>query len=241
MNDIPLVCAAALLAGFTQGLTGFGSVIVALPAFTILVGIKTAAPLANLLALGISLYLCIRLRKIVQWSRVWPLLAATIPGIPLGIWMLKAISPRALEIYLALTLMVFSLYAIFGKERRGALGTAWAWFAGFTSGLLGGSIGAFGPPIVIYCSFQPWSFEAAKAAMSFFFLLAGGCIVGFQAVEGFINTDLLTLTLLSLPAVAFGAVMGTACQSRINDRVCRQVILGILLLFSLYLLVKPTI
>lgn len=127
MIEIIAIAAAAVLAGFTQGLTGFGSVLVVLPAFTVLAGVKTAVPLANLFGFWLSLYLCIQLRSIRHWAIIWPLIAAALPGIVLGTWILTVVSARCLELALAGTLGFFCLYSVFGKtcaresENHGAM------------------------------------------------------------------------------------------------------------------------
>jgi uncharacterized membrane protein YfcA len=239
MMEFLLVSAAALLAGFIQGLAGFGSVIVALPAFTMLTGIKTAAPLSNILAVGISLYLCIRLRSLHHWRSIGPLIFAALPGILFGTWILRFIPARYLEISLAATLTIFCLHSLLGKEFQRAFGTPLACLAGFTSGLLGGSIGACGPPIVLYYSLQPLEVEESKSAMSGFFFPVGVGIGISHALGGLIDTRVLALTALSIPSVALGTLLGSACEGKINAQVYRKIMLILLLLFALLLFVKP--
>lgn len=239
MFELLLVSAAALLAGFTQGLAGFGSVIVALPIFTALAGIKTAAPLANLFATGISLYLCLRLRSIRYWPRFRPLIIAALPGILVGTWLLKMVPARFLEITLAVTISIYCLYSFFRKEHRRVFGVPWAYAAGFTSGLLGGSIGAYGPPIVIYTSLQPWEVEIEKSFMSGFFFLGGLGIALSHAAGGLIDTKVLTLAAASIPSVLLGIFLGSACEGRLNERMYRIVILVLLQFLALLLIFKP--
>jgi len=235
------VSAAALLAGFTQGLAGFGSVIVALPVFTALAGIKTAAPLANLFAIGISLYLCIRLRSIKHWHSFRPLLIAALPGILFGTWMLKIIQARFLEVGLAATITVYCLYSLFGKENGRQFRSPWHYVAGFTSGLLGGSIGAYGPPILIYISLQPWEVEIAKSFMSGFFFLGGVGIAISHAAGGLIDEKVLLLAAVSIPSVTVGVLLGSACEGWLNEQVYRKVILVLLQLLAVLLFFKPVL
>lgn len=238
MTELLLVSTAAILAGFTQGLAGFGSVIIALPAFTMLIGIKTAAPLANLYAVGISLYLCVRLRSIRHWRSIGHLILAALPGILFGTWMLKIVPARTLEICLAATLTVFCLHSLFGKAYQSTFARPWAYLAGFASGLLGGSIGAYGPPIVLYYSLQPLETDESKSAMSGFFFLGGVGIGLSHALGGLIDTRVLVLTALSIPSVAFGAALGSACEGRLNARVYRNIMFILLLFFALLLFFK---
>lgn len=239
MIEFVLVCGAALVAGFTQGLTGFGAVLVGLPIFTALVGIKTAAPLANILSVGVSVYLCIRLRSIFSWKHIHLILLGAVPGIPLGTWLLKAVPSRSLEIALGATLTVFCLHELLGNRGRWRIGTPWAGVAGFTSGLLGGSIGAYGPPVVMYFSVRPGDTEVDKASMSAYFLLVGAGVAAFQAANGLIDAGILRLTGLTFPCMALGAVLGAACHGCLNARVYKLVTMGLLLLMALLLFLRP--
>jgi uncharacterized protein len=238
MFELLPVSAAALLAGFTQGLAGFGSVIVALPVFTALMGIKTAVPLANLFAMGISLYLCFRFRSIQQWPRFRPLIIAALPGIFLGTWILEIVPGRFLEISLAATITIYCLYSFFGKEHSSIFGAPWAYVAGFTSGLLGGSIGAYGPPIVIYISLQPWEVEIAKSVMSGFFFLASLGVAISHVAGGLIDAKVLSLAAAPIPSVTLGIMLGSACEGWLNEQMYRKVILVLLQLLALLLFFK---
>ncbi|WP_404823691.1 sulfite exporter TauE/SafE family protein [Pseudodesulfovibrio thermohalotolerans] len=66
-----------LAAAFLQGLTGFGFGLIALPLLGFFLSIKTSVPLMVLLALIISLYLTIRLRKCINLKCTFTLLAAS--------------------------------------------------------------------------------------------------------------------------------------------------------------------
>lgn len=239
MTELFWVCGAAIVAGFTQGLTGFGAVLVGLPMFTAVIGIKTAAPLANCLSVWVSLYLCVRFWRLLQFRSISLLVLGALPGIPVGAWLLGAVSARSLEIALAVTLLLHCLQSTLSNGHARTVGTLWAGVAGFASGLLGGSIGAYGPPVVMFFSARPTSGEVDKASMSGFFLLVGAGVAGVQAVGGFIDAGVLRLTALALPALAFGAVLGSFCHARIGDRLYQKVVLGMLVLMALLLLVKP--
>jgi len=239
MNEIILVAATALLAGFTQGLTGFGSVLVVLPAFTALTGIKTAVPVANLFAILLSLVLAVQLRSRRHWSLIWPLMITALPGIFFGTWMLRAVSARSLEIALAVTLGGFCLFSLFKQEYTIKLGRPFGYAAGFSSGLLGGSIGAFGPPVALYFSIQPLNIEVAKSAMTGFFLVVAVVIGVSHAVGGLIDSRVLFTTAISIPCLAAGAFLGSACGDRLNRRIFWRLILVLLLLFSVLLACKP--
>ena len=57
-TTIILVSMIIALAGFTQGLTGFGSAMVSVPLLSMIVGAQTAVPIAGIIGWLVTLQLC---------------------------------------------------------------------------------------------------------------------------------------------------------------------------------------
>lgn len=231
-NEYAFLCAISAFAGFTQGVTGFGSVLVALPLLTLFLSIKIAAPLANIISLGVSAYLCILLRQNLNWRLILPLAFSSLPGIWFGALLLQSMPAAALESVLGLVLMLLSIHGSF-RLRTKEIASGWAYLAGFTSGLLGGSTGAYGPPVIVYAALQPWDSATVKSTMVGYFSLASLGILAFHAHAGFINGDILRLSGLALPFLGLGAWAGTLLYDRIDAALYRRGILCLLFLLGM--------
>lgn len=227
------VCGIAALAGFTQGLSGFGSVIVSIPLLALFLDIKTVIPLANILALFLSLYLFIQLHRHFLWKEVAALLLASLPGMLSGVYILNMVEARLLEIIIALVLLGFSLHYLLAAGSKREVSTWWAWVAGFFSGCLGGSTGMVGPPVIIYSSLQPWGKDTTKSTLVAYFLAAGLGIALLHAATGLLTGEVLKLNAAALPAFALGAFAGTLCYARIGTRGYRKVITFLILLLGI--------
>ena len=228
MNETLLLCLIVAFGGFTQGLTGFGSIIVSLPLLVLFLDIKSVIPLVGLFALGINVLLVLRLRGHLDFRRVLPCLVAALPGIPAGVFLLKAVSAAVLEFWLGLTVLLFGLFALLREPVRRELARPWGWAAGFLSGCLGGSIGANGPPIIVYAAFQPWPKDETRAFMAGFFLLAGIGISGTHAASVLVTGRVLGLFAAGLPALLAGVLAGSFCAGRINEAAYRRLVLQLI-------------
>jgi uncharacterized protein len=234
------LCLIALFAGFTQGLSGFGSVLVALPVLTYLLDLKTAVPLASTWGMTINIILLLQLRPHVSLERILPLSAAALPGIPLGVYILKNVPVWILEMSLGGVLVVFSLYFVWsgGKTRR--LSRGWAYAAGFGSGVLGGSLAMSGPPVIMYTSLQPWPKDEIKSTLTGFFFLSGLFILAAQAASGLFTTMILSWSMLSIPFVILGVFLGSWCYGKLDTVRYRQLIILMISLLGLFTLVKAS-
>lgn len=86
MTPYLIIALITFLAGFTQGLSGFGSILLALPLLTIMLDIKTVVPLAALDAFLVAIILLFELRRHLDWKKILPLVAGSFPGIPIGVF-----------------------------------------------------------------------------------------------------------------------------------------------------------
>jgi uncharacterized membrane protein YfcA len=233
-----LLCLIALFAGFTQGLSGFGSVLVALPLLALFLDFKIAVPLVSLWGMTINIILLLSLRRHLSLKRILPLAVAALPGIPLGVYILKNVSVWVLEMVLGGLLVVFSLYFVWSGGKTRILARGWAYAAGFCSGCLGGGLAMSGPPVIIYTALQPWPKDEIKSTLTGFFFLSGLFILAAQAASGLITTTVLSWSVLSIPFVVVGVFLGSWFYDKLDTNRYRQVIVWLITLLGLLTLAK---
>jgi hypothetical protein len=220
-----------LAAAFLQGLTGFGFGLIALPLLGFFLDIKVSVPLMILLSIVISLYLSFRLRKNVDLKCAFTLLAASVAGIPLGVYALKQIPPRGLSLCVGVIMVAFTSYQFLGRPEPRLFGKRLTALAGFCSGVLGGSLGVGGPPVIVFTALQPWSKNQAKATLAAFFAMSGLVIITTQAVSGMITGEVIHLYVRALPALVTGIFLGSKAYEHLSDKGYRN--LALALVFAL--------
>ncbi|MGC2692836.1 MAG: sulfite exporter TauE/SafE family protein [Desulfobaccales bacterium] len=241
MYEYFLPCLIIAFAGFTQGFSGFGFVLVALPWLTLLLPIKTVVPLLNLMMCCISLLLMVQLRRHLQWSEVNPLLLASLAGIPLGVYFLKTVAPWKLELLLGAVLVGFPFYYRYTDLGALRLHPGWAYLAGFCSGCLGGSLGTYAPPIVVYAALKPWDKNEIKAVLVSFFFIASLVTFGLQAYGGLVTAKVAAMAFWSLPFLVLGVFCGTFCYGKTASESYRKVITAMLVAMGLLLIGKAAL
>lgn len=228
----------AAFGGFTQGLTGVGVIMVALPLMALLVNMKTVIPMVGLLAVSINIVLGWQLRKAMRWRLCLPLLVGAVPGIPIGVYVLKTVPSALLQTGLGAVLVAYGLYAVTQHQVHKDLSSMWAWLAGFLAGGLGGSIGASGPPIIVYTSLQPWSKDTIKATMIAFFLGTTLGISTMHAAAGLITSKVLSLYAVSLPGLALGCLLGVVCYRHVPTQTYKRLMMWLILVLGCLLVWK---
>jgi len=227
-----------LIAGFTQGFTGFGSALIMLPLLTMLTGVKTVVPLVVLLGTCINAILFFQVHRHIEWKRVRILLVAAAPGIFCGVYILKTMSTGFLELLISVLLVAFPSYLMSKDVPKQEIAAGWAWPVGFLSGVLGGSINAGGPPVIIYTAMQPWGKLPIKSTLVGFFLVTSMVIGAVQAAGGLMTGKVLTLFATGLPALVTGVLVGSYLFNRVDSGAYKKVLNVLLILLGVFMLVK---
>ncbi|MHC1791660.1 sulfite exporter TauE/SafE family protein [Solidesulfovibrio sp.] len=228
LATVGLLCLAGLCGGFTQGLAGFGSTLVALPLLALVMDMRLAVPVCTTLALCLNSILVARLHRHIRFGPLGLLIAASLPGMPLGAYILGTAPGHWLKIVLAL-----AIFAFVGNEWRGTCtlvpaGRAWGVAAGLAAGCLGGAIGINGPPIVAWMCRLGLDRNALRGTLVAYFLLAGCGVVASQALAGLVTGPVLARTAVALPALGVGIALGVALCGRISEAAFRRVVLWVL-------------
>ncbi len=232
MFDPLLIGLIFLLAGFIQGMTGFGSALVAIPLLSLFLDIKSAVPLCMLNSLVITTFLSLKMRQHLDRKKITPLCLAAVPGIIVGSTLLKHVSSTVIRISIGILLVAYSLYSLFSKPKPRKLHKAWSYVAGFTSGAIGAAFSAGGPPTIIYTTLNGWSKDEIKATLSGFFLFNSYLTASAHAVSGLTTLQVFSFFLVSAPFVLLGTVLGSICYGRIPRGLYLQLIFAFLVLMG---------
>ena len=227
-----------LAAGFTQGFTGFGSALIMLPLLTMLLGVKTVVPLVILLGLCINVMLLPQVFRYIDWKRIITLLTANVPGILVGVYILKTMSTGFLELVIGVLLVAFPSYLMSRGVPQQEVARGWVWPVGFLSGVLGGSVGAGGPPVIIYTAMQPWGKHVIKSTLVGFFLLTSIVASVAQAAGGLVTREVLSLFASGLSALVMGVFAGSYLFGRVDSGAYRKALNVLLILLGVFMLGK---
>jgi uncharacterized membrane protein YfcA len=225
-------------AGIIQGLSGFGVVLVALPLMALVVDIKIAIPLVLMLGMVVNIILLIQLARHIEIRECLRMTAMSLPGIPLGVYTLKTVGTRPLELMVGVVLLLTVGVLLFLKPGAVKPPKGWGWIAGLAAGFLGGSIGAAGPPVVIYTTLQPWTKHKIKSTMVGFFFVIGLGIIAIHLISGIVTPTVWRYWGICLGPLGLGVLLGIRLYNRSNETVYRRIVMLLLTILGLLLLLK---
>lgn len=226
-------------AGLIQGLTGFGSALVAVPLLSLFLDLKLVVPLSTLHGVTITLCLSWQLRRSLSLKKIGPLLLGSVPGVVFGVTLLKYADPAAMKLMLGVMVTGYAVYALLARpvlERK--LRPFWAYVAGFATGAIASAFSAGGPPTIIYTTLAGWSKDTIKATLSGFFLCAGLLASGAHLMAGLTTLTVVKYYAATLPFVVLGVWVGSRFYQLFNHKLylravfCCLAVMGLVLALS---------
>jgi uncharacterized membrane protein YfcA len=178
-------------------------------------------------------FLSLQLRQHVDWRKIMPLLVGCLPGVVLGISLLKKTDEALLSLLLGLLLIGYGGYRLVFSLRPRDVHRGWAYVAGFSTGAISGAFSAGGPPTIIYTTLPGWTKDEIKATLSGFFFICGVVTAIGHVASGLTTVTVLRFFTPTAPAVLAGVTLGAFFSCRFSTAGYIKLILACLVLLGL--------
>lgn len=229
-----------IIAGFLNGMTSFGALMLAIPVLTFIMGTKEAIILGCVTSLAITTPIVIRYFKWLPVREFLCILISCIIGLPIGIFILNYANSKILLFGSAFILILFICWQIYSVYFKLNIIIAW-WYiivAGFLSGVSMGATGLSGPIVAMYAVIKKWSKETALVVINAMCLLATFFFIFIQFKNGVLTEDIIKKSFIAMPATIFGVLVSFPLIKRINNSFFYILLLGMLAVSFIILIIR---
>lgn len=237
------VLAILFIATLIRSTFGFGEALIAVPLLVLFLPIETAVPLAVLLSVLIALVVVVQDHSKIHFRSAKWLILFALPGIPLGVIILLYGSELFIKVGLGTLMIVYSLYALFGKNsitlQRDSM--FWLFIFGFASGVFGGAYGINGPPLVVYGNMRQWNAKAFRATLQAYFLPASLFGIAGYFLKGLLTAEVWTYFLYSLPVTIPAIFLGRYFNHKLKDDSFFKYVYWGLIAIGMFLIVNTSL
>jgi uncharacterized membrane protein YfcA len=226
-----LLCGISLASATVQGLTGFGFGLVSMSFCVFLLGPRDANVLVTLMSIGLTSTMWWRLRRHVDMRLVLWLLAGSLVGLPLGIWVLTAGEEGLLGGLVGLAVIAFALYSLANPHFRAReLSPAWGLAAGAAGGFLSGLTSMGGPPAVIFLMLLGKDHNGLRGNLAAYFTLSVAVKIGNILLFGsLLGPRHVALAAALFVPLAAGMFVGLHASRRFSAVTLRRIVCVVLL------------
>ena len=239
--ELILFLGATFAAALVASLVGFAFGLVAAAVWLhILPPFQTAALIIafGLLVQGYAVW---KLRRALQWSRLWPFLLGGIFGVPVGAAVLALVRPDQMRPAIGALLVLYSLYVLLRPAMKPLpnVGAPADVVVGVINGVVGGATGLAGIIITIWAGLRGWPKDEQRAT----FQPVGISVFAMSGVwlglSGAWSVETGKLFLLGLPVLLAGTWLGLRLYGRLDEAGFRKLVLVFLLLSGVVLIAAP--
>lgn len=232
---------AFLLAGLVKGMSGIGYSTTALPILTLGIGIETAMPLVLLPSMSSNVMVMVSAGHFRSClARFWPLYAAMLPGLVLGLFALSRVDKNIAETALGGVILAYAAYALArpAMSLPAHLHNMLMAPTGFFNGLVNGLTGSQMMPLLPYMMSLKLIPDEFVQATNIGFTMSSLVMLAGLAGIGYLDFDILIVSIAGLVPAFAGVRIGSAIRSRLPANAFRILVLIVLACLALSLIVR---
>jgi uncharacterized protein len=236
--ELPIFLLATFAGALVAGLSGFAFGLVAASIWLYLLTPLQTATLIIAFGLIVQGYSVWKLRRALDWKKLWPFVAGAALGVPVGVGILTWANPAHVRAGVGVFLVLYSFYALFRPTitpvKAGGVADAGV---GFLNGVLGGITGLAGILVTIWCGLRGWPKDVQRTVFQPVAVATFLMSALWIGARGAITADIGKLFLIGLPALFAGTWLGLKLFGRLDEAAFRKVVLVLLLASGVVLIV----
>ena len=195
-------------AAVVRGYSGFGFSLLAVTSLSFFLPPAEIVPSIFIMEVAASLHLLPGVWRDIHWRALLWLTAGCLVGTPFGVYALAHAAPAPMTLALAVSVLIAAILLTRGYALKSLPGPAVTFATGTSSGLLNGSFGIGGPPVILFFFSSPAGAAAGRASMIAYFLITDIMALAWQGWSGLITMTTLWRALIFLPALTGGIWLG---------------------------------
>ena len=231
-----------------EGITGFGSSVLALPFLEPALGLELTVQLLCILSWSMALYIIIRSWKDILWKEFLFIVLWAGLGMPVGIWMFDRLPAGILCVILGI-FMVFvgirgvnSSYKSAEQPQTPVKRTLLMKALLFAGGIIQGAFGTGGPFIVIYSARALPEKRVFRVTLSLLWFTINSCRLIFWLSDGRLTAPESGKALLwAFPVMLAGVILGDYLHNKVSERNFKIGAYAILVLSGIFMTINNLI
>ena len=234
LTEIYFVVFVVFIASIIRGFNGFGFSATCISGFSFILPAIEIVPIILALEVIISIFMVPYVWNKIDWNFVFKLLIGITIGSPIGLYLLKYLSPDVTHLAVCLLIIFFSLILMRGYENQKINNNYVKMFTGIISGILNGLTTLGGMPVALFLlatSIQPAIIRGSLAAL-FFLTDIYAFILSFFA--GIVDLTTIYRTVPLIIILPIGVYIGNKFFVKSKEETYRKVVFYFLIFISIF-------
>jgi len=230
---------AILAAGIIRGYSGFGFAMITAITLSHIFPPSQITPVILSLDVAASLWLFLKVKKLVDWKSLKYIGLGALLTLPLGTFALVVIPVNYMRIFISAVIICLCAGLLKKQVQFKSKNRLTTTGVGMISGFLSGVAAIGGPPVILFYFSSDKSVSVSRASMIAFFLLVDTLALFSSACYGLLNLQTLNLSFgLFIPLIT-GIWIGNLLYGKIQNTVAfRKQVIFLLMTIAFISLIK---
>jgi uncharacterized membrane protein YfcA len=240
LSEFLLILFIVFVASIIRGFNGFGFSATCISGFSFILPAIQIVPIILILEVFISIFMIPYIWNKIDWNFVFKLLVGIAIGSPIGLYLLKYLSPETTHLYVCLIIIFFSILLMRGYINKEINNNQSKIFTGIISGTLNGLTTLGGMPVALFLlitSIQPAVIRGSLAAL-FFLTDIYAFILSYFG--GIVDMTTIYRTLPLIVVLPAGAFIGNKFFIKSKEKLYRKVVFYFLIIISIFGILRIT-
>lgn len=205
------------LANIVEGITGFAGTMLAMPAAMLLIGVKEAKVLLNVVALFVSSTIAIQERKNIHWREMIKIVLLMLVGMVIGLYLFNTLPVDGLSKMYGILIMLVAAKGLLVKKESKEL-PGWA-LVGIVlgAGIIHGMFLSGGALLVLYAMAVLKDKVVIRATLAPVWISLNLILLVQDIAYGNFTPKSILLAAACLPVVALALYVGNKLHKKINQ------------------------
>ena len=233
-SEFLIILFIVFIASIIRGFNGFGFSATCISGFSFILPAIEIVPIILILEVFISVFMIPYIWNKIDWNFVFKLLIGIALGSPIGLYLLKYLSPETTHLSVCLIIIFFSILLMRGYTNKSINNDQSKIFTGIISGALNGLTTLGGMPVALFLlvtSIQPAIIRGSLAAL-FFLTDVYAFILSFFA--GIVDMTTIYRTIPLIIILPIGVFIGNKFFIKSKEQLYRKVVFYFLIVISVF-------
>ena len=233
-SEFLIILFIVFIASIIRGFNGFGFSATCISGFSFILPAIEIVPIILILEVFISVFMIPYIWNKIDWNFVFKLLIGIALGSPIGLYLLKYLSPETTHLSVCLIIIFFSILLMRGYTNKSINNDPSKIFTGIISGALNGLTTLGGMPVALFLlvtSIQPAIIRGSLAAL-FFLTDVYAFILSFFA--GIVDMTTIYRIIPLIIILPIGVFIGNKFFIKSKEELYRKVVFYFLIIISIF-------
>jgi len=234
LSEFSLILFIVFVASIIRGFNGFGFSATCISGFSFILPAIQIVPIVLILEVFISIFMIPYIWNKIDWNFVFKLLIGIVIGSPIGLYLLKYLSPETTHLYVCLIIIFFSILLMRGYINKKINNNQSKIFTGIISGTLNGLTTLGGMPVALFLLITSIHPAVIRGSLAALFFLTDIYAFILSYFGGIVDMTTIYRTLPLIVVLPAGAFIGNKFFIKSKEKLYRKVVFYFLIIISIF-------